>query len=777
MKRAALLMKMLIAIAVPASAGWVQDGVDPFPGPGTDFYENVVMAPSGKDVIVAGVVLSSDSEGNTITNIRLQKLDRCGDIQWGSGGVFADPVPGGVGIYEGLSMIPDGSLGCIVAWRTQSSPGDIRAQRFDKDGNPLWAAGGVGVATTPDNETDPHMVSDGAGGAVIAWERGGDVHAQRVDAAGVAQWAAGGIPVTADPAAIVLAGIAEGAPGEAVVLYHTAGGGYEYFVQKLTPAGAPAWVAGGLSLGNTANDQSDITIDGAGGVWVALVAQDGGDTDIETVHVNAAGTIVETNLHGGADDHHSPHIAYVGNGNVDVAYNENLGGVHNDIHIRRIGAGIVYAVTYLPGDQNVADLAWDGMSGSVLVWTDVAAGYDIYVDHFTGSSLNWLNLGQPLCTASGIQQNPRVVLSPNALMSVGDFFVAWNDGRGDPAAYVERVDGATGIPGHPEPKIQAVLECDGSDEGGCLRIEWIKSQLDGPFPPLPPIEKYSVWRAVDALPMYPPDPIHSCVTPTSRPGATAPVCDGWEKVLEVPGGLQGSVYYQALATTRDAAPGDEAVHYWVVMAHDSLDSTYVSEPDSGASHDEIAPSHPVEPYGEYRGNWVYLQWLSSTAPDVSYYNVYRLGNGQSLFVGSTAGNDYTDDTVDPTQSYDYEITAVDDNGNEGPPSPTVGVNANPTGARPRGAAPGALTLMNASPNPFSDHASLRVGLPADAAVTVEIFDARGRRVLMQQHENLGAGWHTLRLDVRGNANLPSGVYFYRVTAGGESAVRKLVLTR
>ena len=55
-----------------------------------------------------------------------------------------------------------------------------------------WEADGVTICTTPGTWEWPKVVSDGAGGAIIAWDdfRGGyfGVYAQRVDADGVVRW-------------------------------------------------------------------------------------------------------------------------------------------------------------------------------------------------------------------------------------------------------------------------------------------------------------------------------------------------------------------------------------------------------------------------------------------------------------------------------------------------------------------------------------------------------------------------------------------------------------
>src|SRR5206468_784870 len=100
----------------------------------------------------------------------------------------------------------DGSGGAIIAW-VDSRGGpytfDIYAQRVNKAGTPMWAAGGVPLCTATGNQQLPVIASDGAGGAVIAWadyrHLSGDslidIYGQRVNASGQVQWAPDGVPI------------------------------------------------------------------------------------------------------------------------------------------------------------------------------------------------------------------------------------------------------------------------------------------------------------------------------------------------------------------------------------------------------------------------------------------------------------------------------------------------------------------------------------------------------------------------------------------------------
>lgn len=90
-----------------------------------------------------------------------------------------------------------------------------------------------------------------------------------------------------------------------------------------------------------------------------------------------------------------------------------------------------------------------------------------------------------------------------------------------------------------------------------------------------------------------------------------------------------------------------------------------------------------------------------------------------------------------------------------------------------------LTIRHNSPNPFTTGTFLNYGLPRTADVTIDVFDAAGRRVYSRRFASVAPGWHQVYFDGRGNdgMNLPSGVYFYRVSTNYSTASRKMVILR
>lgn len=84
-----------------------------------------------------------------------------------------------------------------------------------------------------------------------------------------------------------------------------------------------------------------------------------------------------------------------------------------------------------------------------------------------------------------------------------------------------------------------------------------------------------------------------------------------------------------------------------------------------------------------------------------------------------------------------------------------------------------------TPNPFNPSTLLRFVLPHAGRVSVELLDARGRRVVSLRDGFASAGEHAVRWDGRDGVGRPvaSGVYVARITLDGRSAARTIALVR
>jgi hypothetical protein len=88
--------------------------------------------------------------------------------------------------------------------------------------------------------------------------------------------------------------------------------------------------------------------------------------------------------------------------------------------------------------------------------------------------------------------------------------------------------------------------------------------------------------------------------------------------------------------------------------------------------------------------------------------------------------------------------------------------------------PESFSLLQNYPNPFNASTTIRFNLAGESRVKLETFDLLGRKVATLVDGRLGAGIHSVVWDCK---EIPSGVYFYRLSDGDKSVARKMTLLK
>lgn len=78
------------------------------------------------------------------------------------------------------------------------------------------------------------------------------------------------------------------------------------------------------------------------------------------------------------------------------------------------------------------------------------------------------------------------------------------------------------------------------------------------------------------------------------------------------------------------------------------------------------------------------------------------------------------------------------------------------------------------PNPSNPNSRINFQVPADANVTLKVYDISGKEVKTLIENYLPAGYYTADFD---GTNIASGIYFYRLNAEGYSKTLKLILVK
>jgi hypothetical protein len=182
-----------------------------------------------------------------------------------------------------------------------------------------------------------------------------------------------------------------------------------------------------------------------------------------------------------------------------------------------------------------------------------------------------------------------------------------------------------------------------------------------------------------------------------------------------------------------------------------------------------------------KGEAVALRWEYAADEGFIGFNLYRTEKvdtgGKCLTVAPVRLNDeliaggspliYADDTVTPGATYEYKLEAVRN-------GPAVGEATAEITVGP--AEKEAFRLAAPYPNPARTEVQLEYSTPENVTAELVIYDIKGRsvRVLETEPETGSAVWD-LR-DAAGDRVSP-GVYVARLSGGGESAVRKVVVLK
>jgi hypothetical protein len=365
---------------------------------------------------------------------------------------------------------PDGADGAIIVWQDDRDPNvNVFARRVLVTGelDPRWPVDGLSVladSTTLQNtafagQASPVIVSDGRGGAIVAWQDGRnaasglDIFAQHILGSGVVDpaWPANGQALCTIRGDQDTPTITSDGDGGAIVTWmdrRSSVTDIDIFAQHVLATGVvdPNWPAGGLAV-STAPAQQDlpnIVSDGSGGAIVTWhdFRASASNADIYAQHVRSSGTVDPAwpvngralTLAAGAQL--NPSIVSDGVHGAIVSWEDSRAGEADIFAQRVLGSGAIapgwpqdgLAVSTAPLEQLQPLITEDGASGAIVTWRDFRNGqnHSPFAQHLLAAGTvdpAWPVNGRALGLSGAKEGDASIVAD-----GTGGAIVGWEEG-------------------------------------------------------------------------------------------------------------------------------------------------------------------------------------------------------------------------------------------------------------------------------------------------------------------------------------------------------------
>ena len=235
-------------------------------------------------------------------------------------------------------------------------------------------------------------------------------------------------------------------------------------------------------------------------------------------------------------------------------------------------------------------------------------------------------------------------------------------------------------------------------------------------------------------------------------------------------------------------PYDGTANDFAVVPGSSVNFTYEIFDNEGATHwqngfdatiltlDFSAIPVPVElvSFNANSNNGIVnLQWTTATELNNQGFEVQRkFGSNNFVTIGSVSGHGTT---TSPNQyaftdkllnagKYIYRLKQIDFDGSFAYSS-EVNVDVNFASK---------YSLEQNYPNPFNPSTKISFSVPQSSFVSIDVYNSIGQKITTLVNEQMNAGNYSVNFNA---ANITSGIYFYKMTAGNFTEIRKMILVK
>jgi hypothetical protein len=178
---------------------------------------------------------------------------------------------------------------------------------------------------------------------------------------------------------------------------------------------------------------------------------------------------------------------------------------------------------------------------------------------------------------------------------------------------------------------------------------------------------------------------------------------------------------------------------------------------------------------------IQLNWSGLTHTAINTFVSYRIyRDGLVLNTNLVSVDSFVDKTAIYGENYAYKVTAIYISGES---SPTNTVNVDFVSDSDIVVSPAVVKLLGNYPNPFNPTTTIIFSVvamsPSPVNVQIDVYNIRGQKIKQLVNDSFPDGTHNIVWNGTSDTGLSvaSGVYLYKVQAGGSSAVGKMILIK